>query len=83
MIQIHIERLIVDDMTLSPHQQQQFKAAVEAELIRLLTADGLALQARDHAVSSVRAGTITHAEAQDPNRLGQRIAQAVYTGINP
>ncbi len=53
MIQIHIERLIVDDMTLSPHQQQQFKAAVEAELIRLLTADGLALQARDHAVSSV------------------------------
>ena len=40
-IRLHIERLILDGLPVNSVQSPQVKAAVEAELTRLLTADGL------------------------------------------
>ena len=81
-INIHIERLILDGLPLAHSQGPLVQAAVEAELARLLAADGLAssLQAGG-ALYCVPAGSIQMASDDNPNTLGQQIARAVYGGI--
>lgn len=81
-INLHIERLILDGLPLSPAHRAQVQAAVEAELSRLLTAGGLhhALQS-GLAVPSLRADDLRLNADTHPTQLGQQIAQAVYGGI--
>ena len=58
------------------------KAAVEAELGRLLTANGLAKSlVNGGATPSVPAPGIQVANDSDPNRFGQQIGRAIYGGI--
>ena len=79
---IHIERLILDGLPISHSQRPLVQAAVEAELARLLAADGLApnLQAGG-ALAYVPARSIQLTSDGNPKTLGQQIAQAVYGGI--
>jgi hypothetical protein len=81
-INIHIERLVLDGLPISHSQRPLVQAAVEAELARLLAADGLApnLQAGS-VLPYVPGGSIQLASDGNPKRLGQQIAQAVYGGI--
>ena len=81
-INVSIERLILDGLSLPHSQRPLVQAAVEAELARLLAADGLAphLQ-RGGALPHIKGGNIQLTHHSDPNRLGQQIAQAVYGGI--
>ena len=80
---IHIERLVLDGLYITYHQQSLLQAAVEKELGRLFTANGLAngLMAGD-SVSHISADAIQLADESDPTELGQQIAQAVYGGVN-
>jgi hypothetical protein len=81
-ITIHIERLILDGLPVATHQGPLVQAAVEAELARLVTADGLSPSlSGGGALASVRAGYLQLANDSNPNQLGQQIAQAVYGGI--
>ncbi len=81
-INIQIERLILDGLPISHNQRPLLQAAVEAELARLLAADGLApnLQAGG-VLPYVPGGSIQLASDGNPKTLGQQIAQAVYGGI--
>ncbi len=81
-IHIHIERLILDGLPIWHSQRPLLQAAAEAELVRLLAADGLAqnLQAGG-AVPSIPARSIQLTSDGNPKTLGQQIAQAVYGGI--
>lgn len=81
-INLHIDRLILDGLPIERHHGPLVKAAVEAELSRLLAADGLAnsLMAGG-AMPSVRAPGIQLASDSNPTRLGQQIGRAVYGGI--
>jgi hypothetical protein len=81
-ISVHIERLILDGIRLSPGQGARVKAAVEAELSRLLISGGLAsgLQSGG-ALPSVRADSIQVSAEGNPSRLGKQIARSVYRGI--
>jgi len=81
-INIHIERMILDGLPISHIQRPLLQAAVEAELARLLAADGLApnLQA-DRALPYVPGGSMQLESDGNPKILGQQIAQAVYGGI--
>ena len=81
-INIHIERLILDGLPITHSQRPVVQASVEAELARLLAADGLtsALQTGG-AVPYMPGGSIQLARDGNPNTLGQQIAQAVYGGI--
>ena len=81
-INVRIERLIFDGLTIAPDQRRPLQAAVEAELARLLTEGGLppGLQA-GMAVPHVPAGAIQLTSDGNPTQLGQQIAQAVYRGI--
>ncbi len=81
-INIHIERLILDGLPVTHSQRPLVQAAVEAELVRLLMADGLAPRLQAGGVMPyVPGGGIQVTGDGDPQRLGQQIAQAVYGGI--
>jgi hypothetical protein len=84
-INLHIERLILDGLLVEANQGALVTAMVEAELTRLLEAQGLsvALQAGG-AVPSLRAAAIELNGLNHPGQIGSQIAQAVYAGIgNP
>jgi hypothetical protein len=79
---VTIDRFILDGLDLPYHQRPQLQAAVEAELTRLLVAEGLAPGLiTGGALARVPAGAIQLTGDNDPTHLGQQIAQAVYGGI--
>lgn len=81
-INLHIERLVLDGLPVEHHQGPLVKAAVEAELSRLLTADGLANSLMSGgAMPSAPAPGIQLTSNRNPTQLGQQIARAVYGGI--
>jgi hypothetical protein len=81
-VDVHIERLILEGISLPPDQQPQLQAAVEAELARLLAARGLSPElATGGVVPSVAAGSLQLAGINNPAHLGTQIARAVYGGI--
>ena len=81
-INIHIERLILDGLPITRNQHSLVQTAVEAELTRLLAADGLAPSLQTGgALSHLQGGSIQLTGEGNPGQLGQQIAQAVYGGI--
>lgn len=81
-VNMHIEKLILDGLTIAPAERPLLQAAVEAELARLLGEGGLspALQGGG-ARPSLRAGGIDLPGEGNPVHLGAQIARAVYEGI--
>lgn len=81
-IHLHIERLILDGLPIERAQGPHVLAAVEAELARLLTENGLdpALGAGG-VVPGVDASGIQLAPGSSPMQIGRQIAQSVYSGI--
>ncbi len=81
-INVNIERLVLEGVSVPPSQRPLLQAAVEAELGRLLTAEGLSAGLRSGGVvPRVLGGTIQLSPESNPTQLGQQIAQAVYGGI--
>jgi len=82
-INVHIERLILDGLPVAGHHAPLVQAAVEAELARLIVAEGLgpALKSGGGATPSVSAPGIQFTGDSSPTQLGQQIARAVYGGI--
>ena len=82
-INLHIERLILDGISVKPHQQPMVKATLEAELGRLLAQNGIAsgLQ-RGGAFNATQTTSIDIGEKNEPSHLGRQIARSVYGGIN-
>jgi hypothetical protein len=82
-INLHIERLILDGLLLERSQGPHVQAAVEAELARLLTTNGLGEQFQSGgAMPSVRAAGIQLENGSSSIEIGQQIAQSVYHGIS-
>jgi hypothetical protein len=83
-IELHIERLILDGLQVEPRNCSHLQAAAEAELTRLLTADGLRSELSSSSnLRSLGAGEI-HVTSQTPvAELGNHIARAVHGGIGP
>ena len=80
-IELHIERLVLDG-SLSGHDGELVRAAVERELGRLLAAGALSPQNMPGgAVPTVQGPAIRIAKGTGPNRLGVKIAGAVRSSI--
>jgi hypothetical protein len=81
-IHLHIDRLVLEGVTLPPGGGAAVGAALEAELGRLLAAGGLAegWQA-GAAVPRLAAGPVSL--TSNPENLGAGIARAVYGGLGP
>ena len=81
-IKLHIEHLVLDGLPTASARGPQVKAAVEAELTRLLAAGGLSreLQAGG-TMPRVPVNPLRISPETRPAQLGKQIAQSVYGGI--
>ena len=81
-INLHIDRLVLDGVSVAPHQRADLKAAVEVALRQQLANQGIgsAMQSNSHR-RSVSGGAITIDNSHKPVSLGQQIGKAVYRGI--
>lgn len=81
-IKLHIERMVLDGLTVDQTQGGRVRAAVEKELTRLLAAGGVAPELKaGGAVPTVRGGNMRVEKNSRPADLGTNIAGAVYGGI--
>ena len=81
-INIQIERLVLDRMPIEQQQRHLVKAAVEAELSRLLGANGLANNLMSGgAVPSLSVPTIQLGKDNSPITLGHQIGRAINGGL--
>lgn len=82
-INLHIERLVLDGLPLEHAHGPLLLAAVEAELTRLLNADGLTGDLTSGgSVARLSAPGVEASSGSDPARLGREIANSVYGSIN-
>jgi len=81
-IQVQIDRLVLEGVTLPPGGRDSLGMSVETELARLLAEDGLAeAWQAGAAVPRLAAGPVSLAGS--PADLGVGIARAVYGGLGP
>ncbi len=81
-INLHIERLILDGLPLTPGQGPSVQAAVEAHLARLLKAGGVSpTLLSGGALSEIGPAKISFSPNLSAGRLGERIAGAVHERI--
>lgn len=79
---LHIDRLVLDGIALTPRQQKELQTAVQSELVRLLISKGVGPRAapRDNK-RSIRGGSINIEKNNTAPGLGNQVAGAVYRGI--
>jgi hypothetical protein len=80
-VSVHIEQLILDGVPVAHRLRPQLQAALEAELVRLIAADGLSIDMHMSGVLARVSGGEIQIENDDPELLGKRIALAVYGGL--
>ncbi|MET0357338.1 MAG: hypothetical protein ABW044_11195 [Cellvibrio sp.] len=81
-INLHIERLVLDGLAITPNQRQLLQASVEAELTRLLSEGGLHSQLNEGlSVPRLNAPQINIHSGMSSANLGQQIAASVYQNI--
>jgi hypothetical protein len=81
-ITVHIERLVLDGLTVTPAERPAMRVAVEKELTRLLARDGLSHQLRSAgALPRVTGGNLRLSQGNKPAQLGRQVARAVHSGI--
>jgi hypothetical protein len=82
-IHVHNDRLILERVPVASSRHDALKAAIEAEIVRLLAEQGLAQGfARGGAHAEGRARTIRPARDARPEEWGRQIGRAVYEGFH-
>jgi hypothetical protein len=81
-IELHIEELVLHGLPVTGSQGPVVQAAVETELARLLTEQGLSRSSTE-ATAHLSASSIQLAKNSQPAHLGHQIAQAVYGSLTP
>jgi hypothetical protein len=80
-INLHIERLVLDDVAVGPGGSQQLQQTVQAELVRLLTAGGLSSELAGGAALPTVPGKTIQTGGDNAGQLGRQIAGSIYSGI--
>ena len=81
-VRLHIERLLLDGVDIEPGQRELLQAAVEAELVNLITLGGVANGiTTGGTIPRVAGHSIQLQSEHGPAELGRNIAGAVYGGI--
>ncbi|MEO1208789.1 MAG: hypothetical protein AAFX78_04520 [Cyanobacteria bacterium J06638_20] len=81
-VHIHIDRLILDGISIPHAQRPLLQAAMETELTRLVTENGLSNQLQTNlAVPHLSAGAMAFSPDTSPSQMGQQIARSIYGGI--
>jgi len=80
-VDVRIDRIVVDGITLAAHDETPFRDAVEHELSRLLKRGVSDEIAASPAYASLRAPSIELRAAPSARELGRDVARAVYRSI--
>lgn len=81
-INLHIERLVLDGVSVEPHQRTELKATMESELGRLLLTNGISSSVQsNNNTRAVRGDSISIGSNNDASHIGQQVAGAVYGGM--
>lgn len=81
-INLHIERLVLDGVTLGPAERSLVQASLVNKLVQLFAAGGISERLADGAAISALAGTgIRLHGSTSPSNLGEQLAQSIYGGI--
>jgi hypothetical protein len=81
-VNLHIERLVLDGLTLDGRDAALVQAALQAELTRLFVQNEAgATSLASAAVPNVRAAPMRMSGTETPPRLGTAIAQSVYGAV--
>jgi hypothetical protein len=81
-IRLHVERLVVDGFGLQRADGKAVKSAVQNELLRLLSGDGLRHELQQGAaLPQMRADALSAGPTLSSRQLGTQIARSVYGGI--
>jgi hypothetical protein len=81
-IRLHIERLVVDGLPLTPAQAARLQAALERELARLLVHGGDPGARHAEAARAVAAAPAVTWDASRPHQLGRALARNVFASLN-
>ena len=79
-INLHIERLVLDGIALSPEQRPHLQATIESELSRLIDEQGWPAPSSSTQVYRVAANSVHIGQTIDAASLGQQIARSVHGG---
>ncbi len=80
-VELHIEQLVLHGF--APHEKGAIAQAVEAELLRLLSQQGLPPTLLGQgALPHLDGGAYQVATGQRPQETGRQIAQAIYRGLS-
>jgi hypothetical protein len=81
-IELHIERLVLDDLPVTSAEGPRVRAAVESELARLLAAGSVIRELiSGGAVPRVDAPRISIGPRERPDAIGRAVARSVHAGI--
>ena len=80
-VNLHIERLILDGVSVESRHRSKLQASIETELGRLLAQGDFPRDRSGGAVRSLRANAIQLTSQSDPIRLGRQIAGSIYASI--
>ena len=80
VVDVRIERLVLDGLAIEPHQAQRVRAAIELELGRLLARTPTAMFAGG-SVAHAAAPPISTVPGESPEAAGSRIGSALHATI--
>jgi hypothetical protein len=80
-INLQIEKLILEGIELSP-QRRQLQAAVETELSRLCTENGLPPSLQNGGTIPKMPANLNITNNSNPSLMGEQIAQSIYGGLS-
>lgn len=80
-IELHIERLVIDEVALGGERAGSVRSALEAELGRLLAQPGAAAALRSFGAAAALPPATLPPASHPHERLGPRIATAVQHGL--
>ena len=81
-INLHIERLVLDGINISPGQRDLLQASVTIELAQLLNNGDLAGNIVEGVLLPRLSADSIKLTGNNPTQLGQQIAQSIYGGIS-
>ena len=80
-INLHVERLVLDGLSMTNADDAAIQGAVESELVRLLSEESLPRMSGG-AVKNISGGEIQLGTENDPARTGQQIARVVHAALS-
>jgi hypothetical protein len=82
-LKLHIESISLEGVDVSRSQRHQLHAALETELTRLLTVQGVSQSLQNGGHIPKLSVNLASSEKQNPTQLGQAIARSIYADLHP